>query len=179
MTSSQNRHRRRRRHHCSRTSSRLQNTVRVHLLGRGCGARYSPPTLRPTPKRTAPPLSNMDAGLPSKQNDHKQMAAASTNERHGGERRPRGGDARETIVTIELVSAQQGGACGVHRTHRDSGPGHSGFKRKKSSRVAPQQRPGCVSTRSTKKSGSATLKSAAADDHGHAQRSKAARNSGW
>ena len=127
-----NRHRRRRRHHCSRTSSRLQNTVRVHLLGRGRGARYSPPTLRPTPKRTAPPLSNMDAGLPSQQNDHKQMVAASTNKRHGGERR--GEDARETIVTIELVSAQQGGACGVHRTHRDSGPGHSGFKRKQSSR---------------------------------------------
>jgi len=55
-----------------------------------------------------------------------------SNARHGKERR--GEDARETIVTIELVSAQQGGACGVHRTHRDSGPGHSGFKIKQSSR---------------------------------------------
>ena len=58
-------------------------------------------------------------------------------------------------------------------------PGHSGFKKNKARGVTPQQRPGCVSTRSTKKSSSATLKSAAADDHGHAQRSKAARNSGW
>ena len=74
----------------------------------------------------------MYAGPPSQQNDHKQMVVDSTNTRHGGKRR--GEDARGTIVTIELVSAQQGGACGVHRTHRDSGPGETGFKMKQSSR---------------------------------------------